>query len=239
MFKSEQEKYPVYNGRPANRRGPPIAIYHRAFAQLKDALQDLNKVVDPQEVKRVDDTAKLFLASTQIYKTEKDRTDNIYPYIRSLLGIELRENVVVATGGRKKAESDALVEQGLDDKTFGETVGIVSHLEAKNELGVAGQCGVQNALGLRKSLVNDKVRHPHNYAVERNGIRSFTVQEYTQYNLLSLHHYIHRWSIHCLRRSNLRRYLRRRGIYGFHLPRRDQEANRDPFPDFCRCCACH
>lgn len=37
LFKSQQEKYPVYNGRPANRRGPPIAIYHTAFAQLKDA----------------------------------------------------------------------------------------------------------------------------------------------------------------------------------------------------------
>ena len=37
LFKSQQEKYPVYNGQPANRRGPPIAIYHTAFAQLKDA----------------------------------------------------------------------------------------------------------------------------------------------------------------------------------------------------------
>ncbi|KAK2464093.1 hypothetical protein APHAL10511_003880 [Amanita phalloides] len=156
MFKLEQEKYPIYDGRLPNRKGPPIAIYHTAFAQLKDSLRDPNKVVDPQELQRVDDTAKLSLASTPIYKTEKERTSNIYPYICSLLGIQLRENVAMTTGGKKKAESDGLVEQDLDDKTFGEKVAIVGHVEAKNELGVAGQCGVQNMLGLRKFLTNDK-----------------------------------------------------------------------------------
>jgi hypothetical protein len=168
MLKSEQEKYPIYNGRPANRRGPPIAIYHTAFAQLKDSLQDLNKVVDPQELKRVDDTAKLILASAQIYRTEKERTSNVYPYICSLLWIKLCGNVATTTDGKKKAESDGLVEQDLDDKTLGETVAIVGHVEAKNEPGVAGQCGVQNTLGLRKFLANDKVRRPHNYADVRN-----------------------------------------------------------------------
>jgi hypothetical protein len=86
LFESQQEKYPVYNGRPANRKGPPLAIYHVAFAQLIDALQDLDKVVDPQEMKRVDDTAKLFLASTQIYTTDEERNDHVYPHICSLLG---------------------------------------------------------------------------------------------------------------------------------------------------------
>ncbi|KAI0301746.1 hypothetical protein B0F90DRAFT_293276 [Multifurca ochricompacta] len=158
MFKSEQEKRPIYDGRPANRGGPPIAIYHTAFAQLKDSLQDLNKVVDPHEVKRVGDTAKLILASTQIYETERERASIIYPYICSLLGIELRENVATTTGGKNKAESNALVEQDLDDKTFGKNVAIVGHLELKNELGVAGQCAVQNTLGLRKLLTNDKYK---------------------------------------------------------------------------------
>jgi hypothetical protein len=168
MFKSEQEKHPIYNGRPDNRRGPPIAIYHTAFAQLKDSLQNLDKVVDPQESKRVEDTAKLALASTQIYRTEKERTSNVFPYISSLLGIKLRENVPTTADGMKKAESDGLVEQVLDDKTFGENVAIAGHVEAKNELGVAGQCGVQNALGLRKFLANDKVRRPRNYVDVRN-----------------------------------------------------------------------
>lgn len=168
MFKSEQEKRPIYDGRPANRRGPPITIYHTAFAQLKDSLQDLNKVVDPQELKRVDDAAKLTLASTQIYQTEKERASNVYPYICSLLGIKLRENVATTTGGKKKAESDALIEQDLHDKTLGENVAIVGHLELKNELGVAGQCAVQNTRGLRKFLANDKVCHLHNYVDVKN-----------------------------------------------------------------------
>ncbi|KAI0291519.1 hypothetical protein B0F90DRAFT_1956242 [Multifurca ochricompacta] len=162
IFKSEQQKHPIYDGRPANRRGPPITIYHTAFAQLKDSLQDLNKVVDPQEVKRVGDTAKLILASTEIYRTEKERATMVYPYIRSLLGVKLRESVATTTGGKIKAESDALVEQDLDDKTFGEKVATVGHLELKNELGVAGQCAVQNTLGLRKLLTNDKYKDIRN-----------------------------------------------------------------------------
>ncbi|KAI0295433.1 hypothetical protein B0F90DRAFT_1670097 [Multifurca ochricompacta] len=158
IFKSEQEKRPIYEGHLANRRGPPIAIYHTAFAQLKDSLQDLNKVVDPQELKRVDDTAKLILASTQIYRTEKEHATMVFSYLRSLLGIKLRENVTTTTGGENRAESDALVEQDLHDKTFGEKVATVGHLELKNELGVTGQCAVQNTLGLRKLLTNDKYK---------------------------------------------------------------------------------
>ncbi|KAI0289165.1 hypothetical protein B0F90DRAFT_1929861 [Multifurca ochricompacta] len=53
---------------------------------------------------------------------------------------------------------NALVEQDLNDKTFGKNVAIVGHLELKNELGVAGQCAVQNTLGLRKLLTNDKYK---------------------------------------------------------------------------------
>jgi hypothetical protein len=63
----------------------------------KDALQDLDKVVDPLEVRRVDDTAKLFLASTKIYKTENDRTENIYPYLCNLLGIEHSELLQISS----------------------------------------------------------------------------------------------------------------------------------------------
>jgi hypothetical protein len=163
-FKSEQEKYPIYNGRPANRSGPPITIYHTAFVQLKDLLQDLNKVVDPHELKHVDDTAKLILASTEIYQTEKERAHNVYPHICSLLGVNLRENVATTTVGKKTAESDALV----DDKKFSDKVAIVSYTELKNELGVAGQCAVQNSLGLRKLLANDKVHRPCNYVDVRN-----------------------------------------------------------------------
>jgi hypothetical protein len=69
---------------------------------------------------------------------------------------------------RETTESDAVVEQVLDDETFGKTVAIVGHEESKNELGVAGQCGVQNVLRLRKSLVDDRVRRLRIYAVERN-----------------------------------------------------------------------
>lgn len=58
-------------------------------------------------MKRVNDTARLYFASTQIYETEEEHTDHICPYICSLLGIKLRET-----------ENEALVKQVLDDETF-------------------------------------------------------------------------------------------------------------------------
>ncbi|KAI0296795.1 hypothetical protein B0F90DRAFT_1877150 [Multifurca ochricompacta] len=74
----------------------------------------------------------------------------VYPYICSFWGSNY-VRVSPRLLGKNKAESDALVEQDLDDKTFGEKVATVGHLELKNELGVAGQW-------LRKLLTNDKYK---------------------------------------------------------------------------------
>ena len=54
--KIEQVERPIYNGRPAGRRDPPVTIYHKAFAELKEALRDPTNVVDCAEQERVEHT---------------------------------------------------------------------------------------------------------------------------------------------------------------------------------------
>ena len=158
-FRSEQGKNPIYNGRH-NRHGPPLSIYHAAFAELQDDLRDLNRVVDPHEEKRVETTAKLCTEAADIYESEDDRSHATLPYIESLLGIQIQEKVKIGTLGRKKvSEADALGEVDIRDDRFGKKTAPIAAFEFKVELGISGQCGLQNALTLRKRLAEDKVCH--------------------------------------------------------------------------------
>jgi hypothetical protein len=157
-YEREQEYHPVYNGRPGNRRGPPIAIYHPVFAELKDMLRNPTKVVDQRESQRVNDTAKLMLASTAVYDSEKERGGAIYDYLKALLAIDTLEESVETRDdhGMIVAEVDFMFQQAIEDKAF-ESKAPVIFGELKNELGMSGPCGLENALTLRKHLAAKKV----------------------------------------------------------------------------------
>ena len=158
-YKIEQEDHPIYNGRPGDRRGPPITIYHGVLAELKDMLRNPAKVVDERESQRVNDTAKLVLASTAIYDSEKERGKAIYDHLKALLEINTLEEKVKTKDdrGRMVAEADFVFEQEIKDNAFESKKAPVIFGELKNELGISGQCGPQSALTLRKHLAAKKV----------------------------------------------------------------------------------
>ncbi|KAG5647540.1 hypothetical protein H0H81_007607 [Sphagnurus paluster] len=116
QFKSEQHKHPIYNGRPADRKGPPIAIYHSTFAKLKDNLQRLDKVNDPLERARVDFAAKLCVASSDIYISKNDHINNTFSHLAALLEVELKPKVDTRNNGQRVTEIDALVESNEGKK---------------------------------------------------------------------------------------------------------------------------
>jgi hypothetical protein len=156
-YKIEQEIHPIYNGRPGDRRGPPITIYHSVFAELKDILRYPAEVVDEHESQRVNDTAKLVLASTAIYDSEKERRKAIYDLLKALLEIDtLEENVKTMDGHKRVAEADFIFEQAIEDEAFQSKAPVIFG-ELKNELGMSGPCGLLNALTLRKHLAAEKV----------------------------------------------------------------------------------
>jgi hypothetical protein len=158
-YKSEQSKRPIFNGRPYNRRGPPVAIYNESLAQLKHDLGDLSSVVGPP-ANYVDTTAKLFLAAIPIYASERERGEAIYSHLSRLLGANLEFSVQVPEGksNKKSAEGDAVVQEIIQDETFGKKTAVVAYMELKNELGIRGDGGLQAALSLRKHIAQKGVK---------------------------------------------------------------------------------
>ena len=158
-FRTEQLERPIYNGRPADRRGPPVAIYHKAFAELKEALRDPTMVVDKAEEERVKHTAKLFLAATDIYDNKNERSESVIGHLEKLLDVTFI--------ARPKAKDrwfepdDTVVVAPVGNATDGGEKAIIGCVEFMNELGFGGDCGIQNALGLRKYLAQDEVRVLH------------------------------------------------------------------------------
>ncbi|KAF8718442.1 hypothetical protein AX14_011836 [Amanita brunnescens Koide BX004] len=136
ISKGEQDEHPIYNGRPAGRRGPPVTIYHAAFAELRDTLRDPYSVQDKNE-NRVEDTAKLFLVATEIYETEEERCRAVIPHLKNVLGFTLAKSLKTKDG-------------------------VICYIEFKNELGISGDGGVQAALALRKHLVKKDYKEIRN-----------------------------------------------------------------------------
>ena len=87
-YKQEQVDHPIYNGRPTERRGPPVVIYNEPLAKLKDELRHLADLPEPS-----DDygalTAELFHAAATMYDSEKQRGKVIYTHLERLLGTSL------------------------------------------------------------------------------------------------------------------------------------------------------
>ncbi|KAF7416333.1 hypothetical protein PC9H_002598 [Pleurotus ostreatus] len=145
-FQDEQKKHPTYNGRPNSRIGPPITIYNRTFAIIRDRLKDLSKEALAPDL--VVDTSHLFDAAAVIYDKENRREDAIYPILQRLFKVPLERKIKASFGSGTAAESDAAFIFELEDGSKA----IIAHAEHKDELGLAGQSGVQGPLTLRKHL---------------------------------------------------------------------------------------
>ncbi|KZT09751.1 uncharacterized protein LAESUDRAFT_646581 [Laetiporus sulphureus 93-53] len=158
-FERAQEDHPIYNGRPVTHRASPIALYNDAFARLtdKDILHNLS-VADSDNV-RAPTTAKLFLAATDIYDTEKERETAIFDYIEYLLEVKLERHVKMTTAEHSD-ERDAFARVPLGNSTFGEKKGVFLCVQVKNELGMGGNGGLQGAL--TSMLTNAQYREIRN-----------------------------------------------------------------------------
>ncbi|KAF4565403.1 hypothetical protein EYR36_001974 [Pleurotus pulmonarius] len=147
-FQDEQKRHPTYNGRPNSRIGPPITIYNRTFAIIRDRLKDLSKESLAPDL--VVDTSRLFDAAAVIYDNGDEREDATYPILERLLGVLFDRKAGASYGTGKAAESDAASVFELEDGSKA----IIAHAEHANELGLAGQSGVQGLLTLRKHLAS-------------------------------------------------------------------------------------
>jgi hypothetical protein len=156
---SEQNKHPIYNGRPIERRGNPVVIYNESLAELKRELGNLSIVAEPP-ADYVHTTAQLFLAAAPIYPSERERGVAIYGYLKLLLGLDLDHSVLAFKGGSKQkaAEADAAAQEPIKDERFGKKKAAVVYMELKNEFASSGDGGLQAALSLRKHVTQKAVK---------------------------------------------------------------------------------
>ena len=88
----------------------------------------------------------------------------MYGHLSRLLGANLNLFVRVpgVTSNKKSAEGDAVVQEPINDETFGKKKAVVAYMELKNELGIRGDGGLQAALSLRKHVYQNAVElHDH------------------------------------------------------------------------------
>jgi hypothetical protein len=159
VYIKEQAERPIYNGRPDNRRGAPVVIYNDSLAKLKHHLNDLSRLPEPPS-NYVGVSAKLFRAAIAIYASERERGEAMYRYFTQLFGIQLDQHVQVLEENfkRQSAEGDVLVQETIQDKTYGEKKAVVTYMELENELGIHGDGGLQAALSLRKHVSQKAVK---------------------------------------------------------------------------------
>ncbi|TFK16458.1 hypothetical protein FA15DRAFT_676673 [Coprinopsis marcescibilis] len=153
-FLSEQGKRPIYNGRPITLEGPPIVIYERAFAAIKEQLDDIASM--SVEENTVPTVTELVSLAAEIYTTEGDRLAKTLPILERLLEVKLQPLVnAVDQAGCKIAESDAMATCQLSNSLDS---AIYLHGEWKLELGIGGEGSIQCPLTLRKQLCTPKYK---------------------------------------------------------------------------------
>jgi hypothetical protein len=217
-YKQEQINHPIYNGRPIERRGPPVVVYNEPLARLKDELRHLANAPEPS-AGCVAPTADLFHAAATIYDSEKERGNEIYSYLDRLLGTSLDRSVWAheERSNRKTTEADAIVRKPIESRCFGNKTAAVAYVELKNELGVRGDGGLQAALSLRKYVVQEHVELSMLSTFCVTDLKPLTVRWYTECVVLSVYHSICCWSLSADRRSRLRGGILCPKLYGLHL----------------------
>ena len=156
-YKEEQQVHPIFNGRPLERRGPPVVIYNESLAKLKHELHNIANSPEPP-ASHIASTAELFQVAAEIHKTEDQREKEIYDYLERLVGQPLDRSVRSFGKSSKLATKvDATVVQNIQHPSFGKKA-VVAYVELKNELGMCGDGGLQGALSFRKFVAGEDVK---------------------------------------------------------------------------------
>ena len=158
-FLKEQEDNPIYNGRPLETSGPPLAIYVPPFARLKDRLKQVDAtVVDPDMHRElIAKTGEFALVSCAIYTNEQQRKKRVFPLLERILDVDLIARHVVSEEGKKSTELDGVDFVAAAGREGPDNRAMYLCLELKNELGMNGASGLQSAYTYRKAISMDKV----------------------------------------------------------------------------------
>ena len=148
-FLHEQEKHPIWNGRPSMNRGIPIQLYHPSFANfLRVAHEDTGEIeLKPEDYSA---THSLFLHSASLYKEEAKRVEATDAFLDQAIRRAI-----------PSLELSCMRVDGACRVLCGNLYALAAHTEVKKEAGTRGcdpchQC----CMGYRLYYARENVRQP-------------------------------------------------------------------------------
>jgi hypothetical protein len=146
-FRNEQEKRPIWNGRPSANRGIPIQLYHPSFAKFLRAVRDENIGVN-LEAEDYSAVHSLFHASAILHKNEGVRTQAV----RVFLDKAIRHQA-------SKIEVEGMKADGGCEVLCGDQYVLGELEEHKNDMGTGGcDPSHQGGLDMRVYYARPEVR---------------------------------------------------------------------------------
>ncbi|KAI0319419.1 hypothetical protein OF83DRAFT_1170250 [Amylostereum chailletii] len=114
-FKTDQNEYPMFIGRPGRLTGPPVYLYHPILARLKHAIDnyDSRDMRGEGEAELLEDTHEFFVQSQKTHSTKKLRMN--FLHLARLLNVNIHSDCKVEGGqteldGGVLAVADAMVD---------------------------------------------------------------------------------------------------------------------------------
>ncbi|KAF9429855.1 hypothetical protein BGZ76_001088 [Entomortierella beljakovae] len=124
-FSEQQEKNPIFNGRPFAKTGPPIALLHTVFGEF---LRDINDANLPLTDDRIKLTENFVWSSTDLYRYEKARMTTVKEILEEFFG-----DAMDAVCGGSYSRSNGVLLTSVGDQQVYRLI-----LVGRNEIGVGG-----------------------------------------------------------------------------------------------------
>ncbi|KAK7689849.1 hypothetical protein QCA50_006488 [Cerrena zonata] len=148
-YAKEQVAYPIFNGQPANRQGPPVTLFSPVLATLNDRLEQIHNStpVSPPSATLLKDTTTLFEAATRIYDNKNQCLEAMREPLQRVLDLKLTEQ---AAAGDHTTLTDGAIKIVLDSGLSA----LIGYLKCSPETGVGGDPGLQASLSFRKHVTS-------------------------------------------------------------------------------------
>ena len=125
-----QRNEPIFITRPHSTRGPPITIYHSAFAEFRRNLKTRRDLGIPPEYYKI--VSSFLVTSCALYASERERRNALLPFLKLLLRQTIKSGQL----------EDGCSSDGISvTKVSLGSMGIMALLllwELKNEIGTGG-----------------------------------------------------------------------------------------------------
>src|SRR5882762_5942271 len=145
-FEKEQEKRPIMNGRPLEKHGLPVHLFHRAFSHFQHTLTDFSLSLTTDDYRNAHEYISV---SAALYASKQRWQEAIVAPLMRAICFDLVSF---------KSEGGAMPDGSIMMHTPGKILAPGGLFELKNEIGTGNaDPAIQGPLSYRKVWVSDEV----------------------------------------------------------------------------------